>query len=103
MAIFKKTKKDDQRTYSQWKLMRMRFARHKLAKISLVLLALLYLMAIFADFIAPYDPAEYDSGRTAQTLRHRYAIPDRAWQSALRFDDGAYASEHLVRQRRGLA
>lgn len=70
MAIFRKKKNDDQRTYSQWKLMRMRFARHKLAKVSLVLLALLYLMAIFADFIAPYDPAAYDRNLV-------YASPSR--------------------------
>ncbi len=40
--------------------MRLRFRRHKLARVSLALLALLYLMAIFADFIAPYDPSYYD-------------------------------------------
>ncbi len=39
---------------SQWELIRWRFGRHKLAVISLVLLVLLYLTAIFCEFIAPY-------------------------------------------------
>lgn len=43
---------------SQWQLMRTKFGRHKLAMISLIVLALFYLVAILADFIAPYDPQE---------------------------------------------
>jgi peptide/nickel transport system permease protein len=39
---------------SQWELIRWRFSRHKLAVISLVLLVLLYLTAIFCEFISPY-------------------------------------------------
>lgn len=39
---------------SQWELIRWRFGRHKLAVISLVLLVLLYITAIFCEFIAPY-------------------------------------------------
>ena len=49
--------------YSQWKLIRMRFLRHKLAVVSLVMLCLFYLVAIFADFIIPHPPNEHD--RTA--------------------------------------
>ncbi len=40
---------------SQWKLMYWRFRKHKLAVISVFVLALLYTVAIFADFVAPYD------------------------------------------------
>ena len=39
---------------SQWELIRWRFSRHKLAVISSVLLILLYLTAIFCEFLAPY-------------------------------------------------
>jgi peptide/nickel transport system permease protein len=41
---------------SQWELIRWRFGRHKAAVISLVLLILLYLIAIFAEFVSPYTP-----------------------------------------------
>lgn len=41
---------------SQWELMWWRFRQHKLALISAILLIALYLMAIFADLIIPYDP-----------------------------------------------
>jgi peptide/nickel transport system permease protein len=43
-------------TASQWQLMWWRFRKHKVAMFSVFILALLYLVAIFADFIAPYDP-----------------------------------------------
>jgi peptide/nickel transport system permease protein len=41
---------------SQWQLIRRRFARHKLAVGSLYVLILLYLMAAFAEVVAPYTP-----------------------------------------------
>ncbi|HRJ41835.1 MAG: ABC transporter permease [Caldilineaceae bacterium] len=40
---------------SQWELIRFRFRRHKLAMISLVLLIVLYLLAIFPGFFSPYS------------------------------------------------
>jgi peptide/nickel transport system permease protein len=43
---------------SQWYLMWRRFRRHKLAVVSLPVLGLFYFIAIFAEFIAPYDPEE---------------------------------------------
>lgn len=48
----------DQRYYyaGQWELVRWRFSRHKLAVVSLWLLALLYALAIFAEFLTPYTP-----------------------------------------------
>ena len=42
--------------YSQKKLVWNRFKQHKIAYISLIFLIFLYIIAIFADFIAPYDP-----------------------------------------------
>lgn len=43
---------------SQRKLVWHAFKRHKLARISLVVLALLYFVSIFADFFAPFGPLE---------------------------------------------
>jgi len=44
---------------SQWTLMWRRFKRHKLAMISLGLLVIIYIVAMFAEFFAPYGPWEY--------------------------------------------
>jgi peptide/nickel transport system permease protein len=43
---------------SQWQLMWQKFRRHKLAVIGGSILALLYVIAIFADFLAPYTPEQ---------------------------------------------
>ena len=43
---------------SQWQLMWRKFRRHHLALVGGVILGLLYLAALGADFIAPYDPNE---------------------------------------------
>jgi peptide/nickel transport system permease protein len=45
---------------SQWQLIRWRFVRHKVAVASLVLLAIMYFVAVFAEVMAPYDPRNYD-------------------------------------------
>jgi peptide/nickel transport system permease protein len=39
-----------------WKLMWWRFRKHKMALICAVVLILFYLVAIFSEFVAPYDP-----------------------------------------------
>lgn len=44
---------------SQWTLMWRRFRRHKVAMASLAILVLIYFIAAFAEFIAPYSPWEY--------------------------------------------
>jgi len=46
---------------SQWQLVSRRFARHKLALLSVFMLALLYLIAIFAECIAPQLPGRLDT------------------------------------------
>ena len=46
---------------SQWTLMRRKLGKHKLAKVSLVILGFLYLVALFGDFIAPYNLTAYQS------------------------------------------
>ena len=63
MALFKKKQTRDESYYlaSQWTLMWRKLQQHRLAQFSMVLLALLYLGAAFADFIAPYGLEEFSS------------------------------------------
>ncbi|MBE5810473.1 MAG: ABC transporter permease [Clostridiales bacterium] len=63
MALFKKKQTRDESYYmaSQWTLMWRKLQKHKLAQFSLVLLAILYLGALFADFFAPYGLEEFSS------------------------------------------
>lgn len=49
---------------SQWQLIRWRFMRHRVAVISLFILTFFYLVVIFAEFVAPYNPAAYDASYT---------------------------------------
>lgn len=55
---------------SQWRLMWLRFRRHKLAVAAGVVILALYLTAAFAEFIAPYSPDRNDA-------RYTYAPPTR--------------------------
>jgi peptide/nickel transport system permease protein len=55
-------------TMSQWQLIRLRFSRHRLAAAGVFVLALLYLMAVFAEFVAPYVADRRD-------LDHPYCPP----------------------------
>ena len=96
---------------SQWQLIRWRFLKHRVAVVALGALALLYLCALFADFVSPYDPRRIDpkythappqrlrliyngklsapfvfpvvKGRDPQTLATRYT-EDKNTQSKLR-------------------
>jgi peptide/nickel transport system permease protein len=60
-APLRPAKTKDVHYSSQWRLMYLRFKKHKLARISLFVLALLYAAALFAQFIAPYSLQSYDS------------------------------------------
>ncbi|WP_375143821.1 ABC transporter permease [Acuticoccus sp. MNP-M23] len=53
---------------TQWQLVWRAFRAHKLAMISLVLIVLLYLVAAFAEFLAPNDPQKVNP-------RYTYAPP----------------------------
>ena len=59
---------------SQWQLIRRRFSKHKLAVASVYVLALMYFVAIFAEFIAPYPP-------NARHIEYGYCPPQ-----LIRFD-----------------
>jgi peptide/nickel transport system permease protein len=43
---------------SQWQLVRMRFAKHKIAVASGFVLLFLYFLALFAGFLSPYSPSQ---------------------------------------------
>lgn len=62
MTLFKKKKVEKDESYylaSQWTLMWRKLKKHTLAKISMVILLILYLCAAFADFLAPYGMEEF--------------------------------------------
>ena len=62
MTLIKKKKTQKDESYylaSQWTLMWRKLKKHTLAKISLVILLILYLGAAFADFLAPYGMEEF--------------------------------------------
>lgn len=46
---------------SQWQLMWWRFRRHKIAMVSVVVVIILYLIAIFCDFLAISDPYKHQT------------------------------------------
>lgn len=55
-------------SYSQWQLIRRRFVRHRLAVAALFVLAVMYFLAAFAEFFAPYTSQWRD-------LPHAYCPP----------------------------
>ncbi|MDR6551701.1 ABC transporter permease [Paenibacillus qinlingensis] len=61
LPSFKRPKNNDVYYSSQWRLIYRRLKKHKLARISLIILASFYLVALFAQFIAPYSLESYDS------------------------------------------
>ena len=44
---------------SYWRLMWWRLRRHKMALISAVILGIFYFVAVFSEFVAPYDPEQF--------------------------------------------
>ncbi|MDE0671543.1 MAG: ABC transporter permease [Caldilineaceae bacterium] len=55
---------------TQWQLMWWRFRKHRLAMTSLVIVILIYLVALLAEFLAPFTPDEFQADYT-------YAPPQR--------------------------
>jgi peptide/nickel transport system permease protein len=52
----------------QWRLFWLKFRQHRLAVVALWIVSFLYLVALFAEFVAPYDPM-------ATSALHTYAPP----------------------------
>ena len=48
----------------QWTLVWWKFRKHKLALVSAVVLLLLTLVAVFTEFLAPFDPHEFNGNYT---------------------------------------
>ncbi len=63
----------------QWSLMWNKFRKHRLALVSLFVVGLIYFVALFAEFLAPYDPGKFDP-------RYTFAPPQSI---GLFVDDGA--------------
>ncbi len=64
--------RDDVQVYvaSHWKLMWWRFRRHKLALIAGAITILIYLVALFCEFLAPADPGMFSA-------EYKYAPPQK--------------------------
>src|SRR5690554_6518710 len=45
---------------SQWQLMWWRFRKHKLAMVGSAVLVVFYIVAIFCEFLSPYDPNAFE-------------------------------------------
>ena len=58
----------------QWRLMRIAFGKHRLAVAGAVIVAIGYLCAVFAEFLAPYDPTR---GAYVSPLQSNQLIPPR--------------------------
>ena len=89
-------------TATQWQLMRWKFSRHRLAVASLVVLGLLYVCVLFAEFVAPYDPRHHDKDFIhAPPQRLRFFDLEGALSSAPvrlpggRLDGSGVAEDHL--------
>jgi peptide/nickel transport system permease protein len=54
----KKDASKDENFYraGQWQLVWWKFRRHKLAQFAMIVLAIFYLVAVFAEVVAPFDP-----------------------------------------------
>ena len=78
---------------SQWQLMWWRFKAHKLAMVSSIIVLLIYLVALFAEFLSPYLPDNVD----AKLL---YAPPQTLYlldtQNGLRFDPHVYGYKSVI-------
>jgi peptide/nickel transport system permease protein len=65
---------------TQWQLMWWRFRKHKLAVGGTVVLALFYVVALFADFFAYADPQESDAQRSLMAPQPIHWIDDGSFK-----------------------
>lgn len=73
---------------SQWALIWHKFSRHRLAMVALVVVVLIYLVAAFAEFLAPYDPGKFDP-------RYTFAPPQQI-RLFLTDEDGTRFAPHVL-------
>ncbi len=77
---------------SQWRLVRWRFSRHKVARVALIVLVAMYVVALFAEFFAPYGQAERFEGNQ-----------DAPPTSIHMFRDGSLVGPHVFGRKRELS
>ncbi len=74
--------KKEERIYSatQWQLMWWQYKKNRMAFIGMFVLAILYLIALFAPFVAPYAPLERFGGlEMAPPVRVHFRDQDGKW------------------------
>src|SRR5689334_5760990 len=79
---------------SQWKLMWLKFRKHRLALVSLIVIILLYIVAFFAGFVAPKtgDPADLQTPNyTPPGYTHQTEYVNSPPMPIYWFDNGAFA------------
>lgn len=74
MRLFKNKKDDEEYGISQWELVWLKLKDNRYAMVSLYLLALFILVAIFAPYIAPYHYSlqNYDEVMVTPSLKHPF-------------------------------
>lgn len=75
-----------------WKLMWWRFKKHKMAMVSAVVLILFYFVAIFSEFVAPYDPDE-------SFIQYKFSPPTRIH---IRDAEGRFHAPFIYQTQRSL-
>lgn len=63
----------------QWKLVWWGFKRHRLAVAGLVVTAVIYMIAIFAEFLAPYSSGHYDPDYAYAPPQRIHVVDDGDW------------------------
>ncbi len=79
---------DEYASLGQWALMWKKFRKHKLAMVGGVVTAIFYLIALFAEIIAPFPTATYNR-------EYPYAPPQRI-RLILRTDEGTSFAPHVL-------
>ncbi|MEM7534547.1 MAG: ABC transporter permease [Chloroflexota bacterium] len=70
-------KQEDLYRASQWQLMWWRFQQHKMALVSVVVLIFAYLVALFAETVAPHDPNRFSANWVlAPPMRIHFVDPE---------------------------
>ncbi|KZK76064.1 Oligopeptide transport system permease protein OppC [Pseudovibrio sp. W64] len=75
----------------QWRLMWRRFRKHKLGMLGGIITLLIYLIAVFVEFLAPHDPNDF-------SVRNTYA-PPQSIHWLLETKDGTVFQPHVLGYR----
>ncbi len=72
LEVAEELKGEEEKIYvaPPWRLMWWRFRRHRMAVVSAVVLAVFYFVAIFCEFVAPYNPEQF-------FIKYKMAPPTR--------------------------